>query len=124
MYVEGARKNDLIFISHDTAPYVVDSEQASKHDVSKLKEIFLFNLIFIYPITFIGETGKMWWDYYLECAIWWPVNPEGRCFHMEITHIAAHVAQILIERGDDYTDPEKVFQAIYEVDFIGCSGRV
>ena len=26
LYVEGSRKNDLIFISHDTAPYVVDSE--------------------------------------------------------------------------------------------------
>ena len=43
---------------------------------------------------------------------------------MEMPHVAAHAVQILIERGEDYTDPYKFYDAIYEVNFVGCSGKV
>ena len=52
------------------------------------------------------------------------VNDENRCFFMEVPQIIAHAVQDLINMGKDYTNPFLLYDAIFKVDFIGCSGRV
>ena len=55
IYNSGVRKNDVVWVTHDSSTYSVESDQARAIGVEKLEEIFMNNLLFIYPITYHGE---------------------------------------------------------------------
>ncbi|CAG9332922.1 unnamed protein product [Blepharisma stoltei] len=119
LYDLGLRKGDLVIFT--TVTDLATFEAYDDKYLYKLNEIAV-PMISIYGQSWVGSLGKKALDRISE-AYGGSINSYS-CFYFDSVFLIAYALDFMINRGLDYTDPNKLQKIMRNIQFYGCTGKV